>query len=114
MLNLIFLSVCSKLLNSISFRNITTNNLLILLSELTHFLLNLWEIILRDCLTVWQHYIIEEAIFNSRTEAKLYTRIKFLQRLSKEVGRGVPEGVLAFFILKLVQRNSSVFVDGTV
>ena len=114
MLHLVFLSVGSEFLNSLSLRDVATNNLLVLLSKLAHLFLNLWEVVLRDSLTVCRHHVIEEAVLNSRTKTKLNARIKLLQSLSKEVGRGVPEGVLTFFVIELVKCDGSVLIDRTI
>ena len=114
MLHLIFLTISGEFFHSISLRDITTNNGLILLCKFEHLLLNLWEVILRDCLTFCRHHVIEETIFNCRTKTKLNAWVKLLQCLSKEVGRGVPEGMLTFFVIEPVKCDTCVLIDRTI
>ena len=114
MLHLIFLSIGSEFLYSIRLRDVMTNDLLVLLSKFAHLLFNLWEVILRDCLTLCRHHVIEETILNSWSESELNAWVKLLQSLCKEVGRSVPEGVLTFFVIELVQCDGSVLIDRTI
>ena len=60
------------------------------------------------------HHVIVESVLDSRSYTELDTRIEFLQRLGHEVRRGVPESVLRFGIVPLVQLNSRIGLDGLV
>ena len=113
-LTLVGLTVGSKLLQSVGLSHLLANHGLFLRSQFLNLSLNLGEVALLDALAVLQQHIIEETILDSGAETELNARIQFLQRLSQQVGRCVPEGVLTLFIVKLVERNRCILVDRTV
>ena len=114
MLALVGLAVGSKLLQGISLRHLTTYDRLLLRSQLTHLVLDFGEVTLLNHFTVLQQHVVEETIFDGRSEAKLNARIQLLQCLGQQVCTGVPERVLAFFVVPLVQLNLSILHDGAV
>ena len=113
-LALVVLTIGLKLLERFGLRHFTAHNCLVLLGQLAHLFLNLGEVVLRNHLTLGGHNVIEESILYGRTEAELDARIELLERLGEQVGRGVPEGVLTLFVLKLVKRDGRIGSDGTV
>ena len=114
MLALVVLTIGLELLERFGLRHFTAHNGLVLLGQLAHLFLNLGEVVLRNHLTLGGHNVIEEAILYGRTEAELDAGIELLERLGEQVGRGVPEGVLTLFVLKLVKRDGRIGSDGTV
>ena len=90
------------------------DNRLVLLGQLAHLLLYSGKVVLRDSLPRSRHHIIEKAVLHCRAEAELNARIEFLQCLGKQMGRGVPESVLAFFVIELVKCDGRISIDGTV
>ncbi len=113
-LHLVLLSSGLKLLDGIGLRHFAADDGLILLGELLHLSLYLGEVVFRDGLTLGRHHIVEETILDGRAEAELDAGIQLLQRLGKQVGRRVPEGVLAFVVVELIQFDGSVGIDGAV
>ena len=113
-LALVVLTIGLELLERFGLRHFTAHNCLVLLGQLAHLFLNLGEVVLRNHLTLGGHNVIEETILYGRTEAELDAGIELLERLGEQVGRGVPEGVLTLFVLKLVKRDGRIGSDGTV
>ena len=113
-LHLILLSLCLELCYGISLSHFLTHYGFVLASQFKHLILYLLEVALLDHLAVRQLNIIEETVLCGRTETKLYAWVELLQCLGEEVGRGVPEGVLAFFVLKAVEGDGSILSDRTV
>ena len=111
MLHLILLAVGLEFRYGICFCHIPAHDRLVSLGKFTHLLLDAWEIVLRNDLPFGRHHVVEESVFNSRAEAELYARIELLQGFCQQVGRGVPEGVFAFFVFKLVELDRSVLCD---
>ena len=114
MLHLVLLTGGLKLLDGIGLRHFAANDGLVLLGQLFHLGLNLREVVLGDNLSLGGHHIVEETILHGRSESELYAWIKFLQSLGQQVGGGVPECVLALFVIKLKQLDGAVLIDGTV
>ena len=85
-LTLIFLSCCLKLFQGLGFGNLFAHHGLVLLCELLHLSLNLGEIVLADHVALLRHDVIEEAVFNGWSKAKLYAWIELLQGLCQQVG----------------------------
>ena len=92
--------------------DVSAYNLLILLGKFKHLGLDSREIGRRDGMAVGVDIVIE-AVFDSRSDTEFHTGEKFLQRLSEEVGRTVPESMLAFIVIPLEQFYGRVGSDGT-
>ena len=90
------------------------HNGFVLAGKLQHLVLNLLEVAFADLLAFGKQNIIEEAVLDGRAEAELDAGIEFLQSLGKQVGAGVPEGVLALFVLELVELDACIGGDGAV
>ncbi len=108
------LTVSSKLLQGIGLRDLMANHGLLLTSQFLHLGLNRSEVAFLDHLAFRQQHVVEETVLNGRAETKLYARIELLQGLGQQVGRGMPEGMLSFVVVKLVKRDFSIFHDGAV
>ena len=113
-LHLIFLSVSLKLLDGVGFGYLTSYDGLVFLGKFLHLLLDLGEVVFGDHLALRGHDIIEEAVLDSRAKAELYAGVELLQCLGEQMGRSVPEGVLALFVVELVKSDGCVLVDRTV
>ena len=113
-LHLILLTLSLELCDGVSLSNLLTHYGFVLTSQFEHLILNLLEVALLNHLAVRELNIIEETILGSRTEAELYARIEFLECLSEEVGRGVPEGMLAFLVLKTIEGDGGILSDRTI
>ena len=113
-LALVGLTVGLELLQRVGLRDISAHDGLVFLGQFEHLSLDFGEVVLRDHLSFGRHDVIEEAVLDGRSEAELNAGIKLLQGFGKQMRRRVPEGVLALFVLKLVECNRRVFVDGAV
>ena len=81
------------------------------LSQLEHFLLDLGEVL--GCELVFTGVdIVVETVLNGRADAELHAGIELLESLGEEVGRRVPESVLAFGVIPFEQLDFGVRVDG--
>ena len=114
MFALVGLSISTKLLQSLGLGDFTTYDRLVFASQLQHLCLNLGEVALLDHLAVFQQHIVEESVVNGRSESELNARIKSLQSLCQQVGGSVPERVFALIVIKLVERDGSIGIDGAV
>ena len=103
MLYLVSLAHLLEFLDGVGLGNLTADDGLVFLGQFLHLSFYLREVVLADNSSLRRHDIIKEAILYSRSEAELYARIEFLQCLGEQVGRSVPEGVLAFLVIKLIQ-----------
>jgi hypothetical protein len=74
-LALVGLSVGSKLLQGVGLGHLLANHGLLLASQFLHLCFNCWEVALLDHLAVRQQDIIEESVFDSRSETELDARI---------------------------------------
>ena len=110
----VVLPLVAKELESIVLRDGSAHHILLLLLKLHHLLFNLGKVVLADGHSFGRHHIVVETIFNGRTDAKLGAGPKFLHRFGHKVGRRVPEGVLAFCIVPLVECDGGIFSDGAV
>ena len=114
MLTLIVLSVGFELSQRIGLRHFTTHDSLILTSQFHHFFFDFREVALADnCAVLW-HHVVEESVLHCRSETELDAGIQFFQCFSQQVCAGVPEGMLAFFVLEFVECDGRIFVDGTI
>ena len=55
--------------------------------------------------------VVVEAVFDGRADTELDARIERLEGFGQQVGRGVPEGVLALFVLPFVEFDRGVLLD---
>ena len=113
-LHLINLSCSLELCNAVCLAHLLAHYCLILASQLDHLVLDGLEVSLAYLLAVGQQHIVEEAVLYCGTKTELDAGIEFLQSLGQQVGAGVPEGMLALLIVKLVEVDGSIFVDGAV
>ena len=113
-LALVGLACCTEQSEAISLANLLSYNRLVLTSELEHLVFNLLEVALADLLSIRKQHVVEEAVLDSRTEAELNAGIEFLQSLSKEVSTCVPEGMLALFVLELIELDARISINGTI
>ena len=56
--------------------------------------------------------VVVETVLDGRTDAELDAGVERFERFGQQVRRGVPEGVLALFVLPLVELDGGIFVDG--
>ena len=113
-LALVGLACSLKLSQAVGLAYFLAYNGLVLVGQLEHLVLNLLEVAFAYLLSVGKQHVVEEAVLDGGTEAELDAGIKLLQRLGEEVGAGVPEGVLALFVLELIELDACIGVDGTV
>ncbi len=114
MLALVLLTVGLEFLQGIGLGDFAANDGLVLLGEFLHLGLDLGEVVLGDGCAFGWHDVVEEAILNGRSETELNAGIELLQSLCQKVGGGVPEGVLTLFVLKLIEGDGGIFIDGSV
>ena len=55
--------------------------------------------------------VVVEAVFDGRADAELDARVERFEGLGQQVRRGVPEGVLALFVVPFVEFDRSVLFD---
>ena len=55
--------------------------------------------------------VVVEAVFDGRADAELDARVERFESLGQQVRRGVPEGVLALFVVPFVEFDRSVLFD---
>ena len=113
-LALVVLAVGLELLECVGLGDILPHHGLIPLGQLHHLGFYLGKIVLGDDIAGLRHHVIEETILNGGAKTELYARIKLLQSLGQKVSRRVPKGMLALFILKLVELYGGILVDRTV
>ena len=113
-LTFVGLACCGKCLEGIGLGHLLAHHRLFLRSQFLHLRLNLREVALLDALAVLQQHIIEETILDGRSESELDAGVQLLQCFCQQVGRRVPEGVLALFVIPLVQLNLRITGDGAV
>ena len=99
-------------LQSICFSNALSDYIFFLCSQFQHFSFNSGQI------TFFNHsfsriHIIVESVFNSRTDTKLDTRIKFLQSFSQQVGTCMPKGMFTFFIIPFIKYEIRILINRT-
>ena len=56
--------------------------------------------------------VVVETVLDGRADAELDAGVERFERFGQQVRRGVPEGVLALFVLPLVELDGGIFVDG--
>ena len=113
-LHLVVLAHGLELLDGVGLRHLAAHHGLVFLGQLAHLGLDLREVVLRDHLAVCRHHVVEEAVLHSRTKSELYAGVQLLERLGQQVGRRVPERVLALVVRKLVEVDACILVDGAV
>ncbi len=111
-LALVFLATVAEELEGVGLRDVSAHDGLLLLGQLEHLLLDFGEVG-RGELVVTRVDVVIETVFDSGTDAELHAGIQLLESFGKQVGRRVPEGVLAFGVLPLVQTQCRVLGDGT-
>ena len=114
MLALIFLSVGTESGKGIGFGYLLAHHRLVFLGQFFHLCLDFREVILRDGHAFRRHHVVEESVFHGRSETELYARIEFLECLGQQVSRRMPEGMLAFLVLKLEQGDGGIDVNRAV
>ena len=107
------LALGAELLEHLSLGHVATHDGLLLAGQLHHLLLDLGEVGLLDVLAIGRHDVVVEAVLDGRTDAELDAGIELLQRLGEQVGRRVPEGVLALVGIPLVEIDGGISGDGT-
>ena len=101
-----------KLLEHLVLRHVTAHDGLLLAGQFEHLLLDLREVGLLDVLTIGRHYVIVEAILDGRTDTELDAGIEFLQSLGEQVGRRVPERMLALLGIPFVEIDVRIASNG--
>ena len=94
---LICLSFLGKESQSIGLGDFLAHNSFLTLGHFDHFLFDLGKVCLTDDNTLRRHHVVIETVLNSRTDTELHARIEFLQSLCQQVGRSMPESMLAFW-----------------
>ena len=112
-LDLIDLFAVTKDLESLSLRHFTTGDGSLGLNELHHFLLDLGEVLAGD-LVFAEVDVVIETVLDGRSDTEFYAGVEFLQSRSKKVGGGVPEGMLALFVVPGKELNCCILVDRTI
>ena len=108
----IFFSPVAEKLERVGFGNVGTDNLGLTAGEFKHLVLDFCKIIRSDGVACGVDVIIE-TVFNGRADAEFHAGIEFLQRLGKEVGRRVPESMLALGVVPFEKFQGRVGADGT-
>ena len=111
---LVRLTAVAEELQGIFLRYVAAHERFLALHEFLHLLFNLWEVGHAQSHAFGWHDVVVETILDGRTDAELCARPEFLQGLGHEVGRSVPEGVFAFFVIPLVEFQFRILGDGTV
>ncbi len=110
-LALIFLATVTEHLQGIVLRDVCTHDRLFFLGQLNHLGFDSGEVGRCDGVAIGIDVVVE-AILNGRTDTELYARIQFLKSFGEQVGRRVPESVLAFGIVPLEQLYLGIFGYG--
>ena len=98
-------------LECVSFGNVGTYDCLVLFCKLQHFGFDFGKIV--GCeLVVARVDVVVKTVFDCRTYAEPNPGIQFLQGFGQQVGRTVPESVLALGVFPFVKPDTGVFADG--
>ena len=106
------LSLGGKLLEHLVLGHVTAHDGLLLAGQLKHLLLDLGEVGLLDVLSIGWHHVVIESVLDGGANAELNAGIKLLQRLGEQVGRRMPEGMLAFVGIPFVEIDGCIGCDG--
>ena len=79
--------------------------------EFLHLLLDLREVFGGD-LVFSRIDVVVESVFDGRSDTELYAGVQFLKGFGEEVGRRVPESVLAFGVVPFEELDGGVFANG--
>ena len=108
----ICLTSFSKFLQSVFFGNTFTHQSLFLCCQFSHLRFDNGQIrVLNGSFS--RIYIIIETIFDSRTDTKLNTRIKFLQCFCQQVSTCMPKSMFTLFIFPFIKNKVCIFIDRT-
>jgi len=111
---LVSLSAVAEELQGVGLRDVLAHEGFFALHQFLHLLLNLRELSLVELHAFRHHDVVVESVLDGGTDAELCARIEFLESFGHEVGGSVPESVLAFFVIELVENHLRILVDGTV
>jgi hypothetical protein len=100
-----------KILDSLGFGDLPAFVFRFIPGEFEHFLLDFWQICGGQRLIARVHIVVK-AIFDRRADAEFDARIERFERLSEQVGGGVPEGVFPFLIFPFVEHDGGILMDG--
>ena len=112
--HLVSLAGSLELCDAVGLAHLLAHHSLVPAGQLDHLVLNGLEVALTYLLAIRKQHVIEEAILHGRSETELNAGIELLQSFSEQVGTGMPKGMLALFILKLVEMDGGILMDRTV
>ena len=92
------LAPIAESLQRIGFADFATHDVLFAPCQFQHLVFNAFEVLVGD-FVVARVDVVVETIFNGRTDAEFHAREEFLKRFGEQMGRRMPEGVFALFIL---------------
>ena len=102
----------TKHFQSIRFCDAFSDYVFFLCSQFQHFSFNGRKVAFFNYRFTRIHIIVE-SVFNSRSDTKLDTRIKFLQSFRQQVCTCMPECMLTFFIIPFIKNEISIFINRT-
>ena len=110
-LALVGLATVAESLECVGLGDVGAHDGLLAGGELLHFLFYFGEVLVGDFMFAGGNVVVE-AVFDGGAYAEFYTGIKLLKGFGEQVGRGVPEGVLALGVVPLEEFYRSVALDG--
>ena len=111
---LVGLAVFAEELERIGLGDVFADQCFLALHQFLHFLFDFGEVVFADGNSRGGHHVVVEAVFDGGSDAELGARPEFLHGFGHEVGRSMPEGVLALFIVPLVEVDGGIAGDGAV
>ena len=110
-LALVCLAAVAEHLQGVGLADVLAHDGLLLAGELEHALLYFGKIGVGE-LVLARVDVIVEAVFDGGADAELHAGVKLLQGFGQQVGRRVPEGVLAFGVVPFEELKGGVLGDG--
>ena len=82
--------------------------------QLGHFGVDGFKVAFSDGGAFGGYYVVVEAVLDGGAYAKLCSGVELLQGFGQQVGRGVPEGLFAFFVFPFEEFQCGIGGDGAV
>ena len=108
-LDLVLVALLGEGLEGLGFRDLAPYERLLVAGELLHLLLDARQVGLGD--GGRRVYVVVEAVFDGGADTELDARIERLERFGQQVRRGVPEGVLALFVVPFVEFDGGILLN---
>ena len=105
------LALVAEELQCVGLADVGTHDVLVLLREFHHLLLNLGEVSVGQRGVTGVDVIIE-TVLDGRANTELHAGVQLLQGLGQQVRRRVPEGVLALGVFPLEELDIAIHTNG--